>query len=472
MTDILYIQQVKRLCDDFFSTNGYYPGMFVQTFGCQMNDRESEKLQGLLLTMGYKEACNEEEADLVIYNTCCVRENAEKRVYGKLGYLKSCKTKQPNKVIVLCGCMPQREEVLTEINRSYRHVDIVFGTFNKHHFPRLLFEHLTQHKRVIEVLESHIEDEEYSINEFDSQTTRFSPHKAGVTVMHGCDNYCSYCIVPYVRGREKSRSPEEILMEINALVSDGVKEIMLLGQNVNSYGQGLHNPISFAELLTLISEVPGLRRIRFMTSHPKDLSIELIEAIKNCNKVCKHIHLPIQSGSNRILEAMNRGYTGKQYLELLERIRAAIPGIAITTDIIVGFPGEEETDFSDTLEIIQQANFTGAYTFMYSPRKGTPAADLMNEVPKEIIKERFNRLVEAINALQSTHNKKYLNSTVEIMVEDKSDKLKCFTGRTDDNVLVHFESEKDLTPGDLVHVKITGYKTFYMIGDYITTLNR
>ena len=467
-----YIQQIQRLSSDFFSNKGRSPSMFIQTFGCQMNDRESEKLQGLLFAMGYVEAYSEEEADLVMYNTCCVRENAENKVYGRLGHLKTYKIKQPSKVIVVCGCMPQRKEVIEELNRSCRHVDIIFGTFNKHHFPRLLLDHLTHGKRVIEVLEDHIEHEDSSLSEFENQTTRFLPHKAGVTVMHGCDNYCSYCIVPYVRGREKSRNPEEILKEVHKLASDGVKEIMLLGQNVNSYGHGLAHPISFAQLLTLINDVPGLRRIRFTTSHPKDLSLELIEAVKNCNKVCKHIHLPLQSGSNSILKAMNRGYTGKQYIEQLERIRAAVPDIAVTTDIIVGFPGETEEDFADTLEIVQQAHFTGAFTFIYSHRAGTPAANLDKDVPKEVVKERFKRLVDFINSLQAAHNHKYLNKTVEVMVDGKSDKPERYTGRTDDNVLVHFESEKDITPGDIVNVEINGYKTFYMVGNTNPHLKR
>ena len=461
MTETSYIQQVRKLSDGFFSEKGRQPSMFIQTFGCQMNDRESEKFHGLLLAMGYSESYSEEAADLVLYNTCCVRENAEKKIYGKLGHLKAYKRVQPNKVIVLCGCMPQREEVIKEVKRYHRHIDVIFGTFNKHHFPRLLFEHLTHHKTVIEILEDYSET---SADEFDSQTSRLLPHKAGVTVIHGCDNYCSYCIVPYVRGREKSRPAKEILTEIEALADDGVKEIMLLGQNVNSYGHGFESPVSFSELLKRVNEVTGLRRIRFMTSHPKDLSQELIDTIRDCKKVCKQIHLPMQSGSSHILKAMNRGYTKEQYLELVDRLRKAVPNIAITTDIIVGFPGESEADFSDTLEVVRQAKFVGAFTFMYSSRAGTPAADLTDEIPKEVIQARFNRLIEVVNPMQLAHNQQYIHQTVEVMVEGESDKPGWFTGRTDDNVLVHFDSAKAVIPGDIVDVEISGCKTFYMTG--------
>jgi len=476
MTEVSYIQQVRRLSDGFFSEKGRQPSMFIQTFGCQMNERESEKLHGLLLAMGYSESPGEAEADLVLYNTCCVRGSAENRVYGKLGNLKIYKKKNPDKVIVLCGCMPQREEVMEEISRHHRQVDIVFGTFNKHHFPRLLFEYLTHRKRVIEILKDHTEEaeEEASIDEFDGQTTRFLSHKAGVTVMHGCNNYCAYCIVPYVRGREKSRSVEEILTEIAALAADGVKEILLLGQNVNSYGKELGlsgdqaSSISFAGLLRQINEISGLRRIRFMTSHPKDLSQDLIDAIRDCDKVCKHIHLPMQAGSSAILEAMNRGYTKEQYLQLIDRLREAVPDIAITTDIIVGFPGESEADFCDTLDVVEKAKLAGAFTFIYSPREGTPAADLADmkekELPKAIVHQRFNRLIEAINPLQLAHNQRLVHKTVKVMVDGEADKPGLFTGRTDDNVLVHFESEGDLALGDIVDVEITGCKTFYATG--------
>lgn len=442
----MYIGKVHELVSE------KRPTMFIRTFGCQMNDRESEKLHGQLTAMGYTESHSEENADLVLYNTCCVREAAENKVYGNLGRLKAYKVKQPGKIVVFCGCMPQREEVVAEINAHHRHIDIIFGTFNKQELPRLLYEYLTNGGPVVEILQEHLQADD----EFDGQITRFDPHKAGVTIMYGCDNYCSYCIVPYVRGREKSRPLEEVLMEIKALADDGVKEIMLLGQNVNSYAHG------FPELIRAVNDIAGLVRIRFMTSHPKDLSQGLIDAIRDCKKVCKHIHLPMQSGSSRILEAMNRGYTKEQYLDLVARLREAVPGIVITTDIIVGFPGENEEDFSDTLDTVQKAEFTGAYTFLYSHREGTPAADMQDEVPKEIAKERFNRLIETINPLQLAHNRRYLGQTVSVLAEGES------SGRTDDNVLVHFEGKAapDLpaAPGDVLDVKITECKTFYVRG--------
>ena len=454
------IQQVRALNDSFFSKNGRSPSMFIRTFGCQMNDRESEKLQGLLIAMGYVAAPSEEEADLVLYNTCCVRKAAENKVFGKLGYLKAYKAKQPGKVIVLCGCMPQREEVMTEINRHHRHIDVIFGTFNKHHFPRLLYEHLKYRKPVVEILHSHEEGESANSAEFDGQTERFLPHKAGVTVMYGCNNYCSYCIVPYVRGKEKSRPPEEVLAEITALAEDGVKEVMLLGQNVNSYAYG------FSELIRKVNGIPGLNRIRFMTSHPKDLSQGLIDAIRDCKKVSKHIHLPMQSGSSRILQAMNRGYTKEQYIDLITRLRHAVPDIAITTDIIVGFPGETAEDFEHTLDAVRKAGFSGAFTFIYSRREGTPAANLIEEeIPNYEAKVRFNRLLDVINPMQFAYNQKYAGRIVEVMADGESDKSGKFMGRTDDNILVHFKSARDIAPGDIVLVEVKECKTFYMSGE-------
>lgn len=496
-----YIQQVQILSDDFFSSYGRKPSMYIKTFGCQMNDRESEKLQGLLIAMGYQKSSNEDEADLVLYNTCCVRESAENKVYGRLGRLKTIKAKQPGKVIVLCGCMPQRVEVMAELNRFHKHLDIVFGTYNKHHFPRLLHEHLTHRKPVIEILQDHAKDDS---SFFDSQTTRSLAHKASVTIMHGCNNYCSYCIVPYVRGREVSRTPAEILTEIEILADDGVKEIILLGQNVNSYSYG------FSDLIKKVNAVPKLKRIRFMTSHPKDMSQELIDAIGSCEKVSKHVHLPVQSGSSRILASMNRGYNKEEYLQLINRLRERVPDVAITTDIIVAFPGETEEDFRDTLDAVTKAKFAGAYTFIYSPREGTPAADLTDEIPKETAHERFNRLLDVVNPIVLDYNSQCLGRKVEVMVDEvvvdeivlDSNKKGRFTGRTDDNILVHFElgdeagdevgngvgnkvgnkagnevedevvdevghkgdNSKIPKPGDIVLVEITECKTFYMKG--------
>jgi len=451
-----HIQKIHGLSDAFFTEHGRFPSMFIQTFGCQMNDRESEKLFGLLQAMGYVESPSEDAADLILYNTCCVRGKAEEKVFGRLGRLKTYKKAQPKKVIVVCGCMPQRAEVIDELKRSHKHVDVVFGTFNKHHFPKLLLEHLNTGSKVYEILQEHSET---SSEEYDGQTSRFSPHKAGVTVMYGCDNFCSYCIVPYVRGREKSRPIDEVMMEIEALVADGVKEILLLGQNVNSYAYG------FDKLLRKINAVSGVERIRFMTSHPKDLSASLVNAIRDYEKVCKHIHLPIQSGSTRVLEMMNRNYTQKEYLQLIGYLRKAIPGIAITTDIIVGFPGETEEDFENTLEAVKKAEFAGAFTFQYSQREGTPAASFEGELSKKVVQNRFERLLAFLNPIQLAHNKAYIGQIVKVMVD--SDETDIYTGRTDSNVLTHFTSSTKLNLGDIVDVNITSCKTFYIAGEKI-----
>jgi len=461
-----YIRKVYKLNEHFFAKNRRFPSMFIQTFGCQMNDRESEKLAGLLLGMGFTEGQNEKDADLVLYNTCCVRGKAEQKVYGKLGFLKSYKRENPDKILVMCGCMPQREEVMEELRKHHKHLDVIFGTFNKHHFPRLLFEHLLGKRQIIEILQELPSEygEADDLAQFEGQTSRFLPHKAGVTIMHGCNNFCSYCIVPYVRGREKSRPESEIIEEIEALAEDGVREIMLLGQNVNSYGSG------FPGLLRMVNEIKGIERIRFMTSHPKDLSMALIGAIRDCKKVCKHIHLPVQSGSNRILAAMNRGYTQDEYLKLLEYLRNRVPDMAITTDIIVGFPGETEEDFVATLKLVKKADFAGAYTFLYSVREGTPAADLKETTAKFIVKERFDRLLALVNPMQHAYNEKLLNRTVEVMIDEAGSGVGSRigtvtgTGRTNSNVLVHFDT-KGYGPGDIVNVQITNYKTYYVTGE-------
>jgi len=423
-----------------------------------MNDRESEKFSGILAAMGYSEGYSEEEADLVLYNTCCVRKSAEDKIYGRLGALKSQKAKQPGKVLILCGCMPQRKEVMDNLNKHHRHIDIIFGTFNKHHLPKLLHENLTANKRVIEILEAFSPD---SPDAFEGQTSRFLSHKAGVTIIHGCNNFCAYCIVPYVRGRENSRDHKLILSEIKSLAADGVKEVMLLGQNVNSYS---HSDIKFADLISLTEEIAGIERIRFMTSHPKDLSDDLIRVMAASQKVCKHIHLPMQSGSTAVLEKMNRGYTKEGYINLISKIYEAMPDIAITTDIIVGFPGESEADFSDTLDVAKQAKFAGAFTFMYSPREGTPAFNFKQEYPKEVIKERFDRLVAQVNHMQAAFNKRYENQSLSVMSDGISGKGGRYTGRTDSNVLVHFDADASVLNGDILNVHIDECRTFYLKG--------
>ena len=337
----------------------------IVTYGCQMNENDSEKIAGMLTQMGYEEVGNEEIADVVIFNTCSVRENADIKVFGNLGHFKPLKKKNPNMILAVCGCMMQQKEIVDRIMDKYPQVDLVFGTHNIHKFPELLANAQQSPRIVIDVWE-----EGGDIIESVPIERKFI-HKAFVTIMHGCNNFCSYCIVPYTRGRERSREPEKILNEITKLAEEGCKEITLLGQNVNSYGKTLDKPISFANLLRKINEINGIERIRFMTSHPKDLSDELIETMKDCDKVCEHIHLPFQAGSNRILKIMNRRYTKETYLELVHKLKDAIPGISITTDIIVGFPGETEEDFEDTLDIVSKVKFDSAFTFLYSIREGT-----------------------------------------------------------------------------------------------------
>ena len=342
-----FMELVKARIAELAEEKGRPLTCFISTFGCQMNARDSEKLLGILQEVGYVQG-TDEKSDFVLYNTCTVRENANLKVYGRLGYLNGVKRKNPDMMIALCGCMMQEPTVVEKIKKSYRHVDIVFGTHNIFKLAELLFDRLYSKKMVVDIWEGTDEIVE------DLPIERKYPFKSGVNIMFGCNNFCSYCIVPYVRGRERSRNPEDIIREIEGLVADGVVEVMLLGQNVNSYGKTLKNPISFAELLRRVEAIEGLERIRFMTSHPKDLSDELIEVMKESKKICKHFHLPLQSGSSRILNIMNRRYTKERYLELVEKLRTAVPDIALSTDIIVGFPGETEEDFQETLDVVRK----------------------------------------------------------------------------------------------------------------------
>ena len=429
---------------------------FINTFGCQMNAHDSEKLAGMLESMGYEECESEKEADLVIFNTCCIRENAENKVYGNLGYLKHVKEEGKDLKIVLCGCMTQQDAVIEKLRKSFSFVDIIFGTFNLHKFPMLLHSNLTSKSRIIDIWKEHGDMTE------DLPQLRQSGHKASINIMYGCNNFCTYCIVPYVRGREKSRPVEDILREAKALAADNVKELMLLGQNVNSYGKDFENGESFAGLLRKISETDGIERIRFMTSHPKDLSDELILAIKDIPKICGHLHLPFQSGSSRILKKMNRKYSKDEYLSLIEKVKKEIPDIALTTDIIVGFPGETEEDFEETLDLVKRCGFSGAYTFLYSKRTGTPAAVMEDQVPEETAKARFNRLVAAVNPIIRSRNESQIGKTLRVLVDEKS-REGVMTGRAEDNSLVHFEGGEELI-GTFVDVKIEDCVTFYLSG--------
>ncbi|NLK20834.1 MAG: tRNA (N6-isopentenyl adenosine(37)-C2)-methylthiotransferase MiaB [Epulopiscium sp.] len=452
------IKQIRMKNDAEKSRDAKQKYYHISTFGCQMNAHDSEKLEGMLEQMGYEKIEKETDADFILYNTCCVRENAEQKVYGKLGFLKHHKQTKKDVVIAICGCMMQQESVLNAIRKKYRHVDIIFGTFNLYKMPELFQTYLETKETVIDIWKEHKEIVE------DLPSVRKYKFKASVNIMYGCNNFCTYCIVPYVRGRERSREPQDIINEIRDLVADGVKEIMLLGQNVNSYGKTLNKKMTFAQLIRKINEIEGLRRIRFMTSHPKDLSDELIEAMKECDKVCNSLHLPFQAGSSQILKKMNRRYSKEQYLNLAKKIQEAIPGISLTTDIIVGFPGETEEDFLDTLDIVQKIGFNGAYTFLYSKRTGTPAATMDEQVPDEIAQERFNALQKALKPIIAEKTQSMIGKMVEILVEEPSKSDKNFlTGRTNDGYLVHFEGDRTLI-GEFVKVAIIYAKTFYLVG--------
>lgn len=429
----------------------------VQTFGCQMNARDSEKLLGILQEIGY-EPSESEEADIVVYNTCTVRENANLRVYGRLGQLRGLKRKNPHMIIALCGCMMQEKEVVEKIQKSYSFVDAVFGTYNIFKLAELLYNRWESGKMVIDIWDS----QKQVVEEL--PTVRKFPFKSGVNIMYGCNNFCTYCIVPYVRGREKSREPRDIIREIERLADDGVKEIMLLGQNVNSYGKTLDNPVSFAQLLKEIEKIDGIERIRYMTPHPKDFSEELLDVMSQSSKICNHIHFPLQSGSTRLLKAMNRQYTKEQYLNWVDKIREKLPDVSLTTDIIVGFPGETEEDFEDTLDVVRKAQFDSAYTFIYSKRTGTPAASMENQIPEDVVKERFNRLLETVGEVSHSISARYENTDTQVLVESLDDhEPGLVTGRMTNNMLVHFPGTADMI-GKLVDVRLTECKGFYYMG--------
>ena len=429
----------------------------VQTFGCQMNARDSEKLLGILQEIGY-EPTESEEADIVVYNTCTVRENANLRVYGRLGQLRGLKRKNPHMIIALCGCMMQEKEVVEKIQKSYSFVDVVFGTYNIFKLAELLYNRWESGKMVIDIWDS----QKQVVEEL--PTVRKFPFKSGVNIMYGCNNFCTYCIVPYVRGREKSREPRDIIREIERLAGDGVKEIMLLGQNVNSYGKTLDNPVSFAQLLKEIEKIDGIERIRYMTPHPKDFCEELLDVMSQSSKICNHIHFPLQSGSTRLLKAMNRQYTKEQYLNWVDKIREKLPDVSLTTDIIVGFPGETEEDFEDTLDVVRKAQFDSAYTFIYSKRTGTPAASMENQIPEDVVKERFNRLLETVGEVSHSISARYENTDAQVLVESLDDhEPGLVTGRMTNNMLVHFPGTADMI-GKLVDVRLTECKGFYYMG--------
>ncbi|MGI6010388.1 MAG: tRNA (N6-isopentenyl adenosine(37)-C2)-methylthiotransferase MiaB [Ruminococcus sp.] len=455
-----FIEQLKKRVERYKQETGLNPGFKVTTFGCQMNARDSEKLEGILESAGFEKS-DEEHADIVIYNTCTVRENANLKVYGRLGYLNSLKKKNPNMIIGLCGCMMQETQVVEKIKKSYSFVDLIFGTHNIFKFAELLVNRLESGSMIIDIWK----DTDQIVE--DLPVDRKYPFKSGVNIMFGCNNFCSYCIVPYVRGRERSRNPKDILREIEKLTQDGVVEVMLLGQNVNSYGKTLEHPVTFAQLLTEIEKIPKLKRIRFMTSHPKDLSDELIEVMAKSDKICPHLHLPLQSGSSRILKEMNRKYTKEDYLALTEKIRKAVPDISLTTDIIVGFPGETEEDFQETLDVIRKVRYDSAFTFIYSKRTGTPAASMENQVPEAAVKDRFDRLLKEVQQISGEMTGRFLGTVQEVLAEeiDSHDKG-LLTGRLGNNILVHFPGRKDEI-GKLIQVSLDECRGFYYMGSRI-----
>lgn len=453
-----YIAKCKEIISNREKELGRKLKACVATFGCQMNFKDSEKLIGILNEIGYEET-EDEHADLVLYNTCTVRENANLKIYGRLGYLSKLKKENNNMIIGLCGCMMQEEHVVEKIKKSYRFVDLIFGTHNIFKLAELLYERLSGQKSVIDIWQGTTEIVE------DLPSERKYSFKSGVNIMYGCNNFCSYCIVPYVRGRERSRKPEDIINEIKKLVSEGVVEIMLLGQNVNSYGKTLENPMTFAQLLQEIEKIDGLKRVRFMTSHPKDLSDELIDVMAHSKKICKQMHLPLQSGSDRLLKIMNRHYDKQHYLEIVDKLRKAIPDIGISTDIIVGFPGETEEDFNETLDVVKKVQYDSAFTFIYSKRSGTPAAEMENQVPQDIVKDRFDRLLKVVNEISSKKTAKYEGTTQLVMAEEvNSHDPELITGRLSNNTVVHFKGTKDLI-GQELKVKLLEAKGFYYFGE-------
>ena len=453
-----FMEQVQKLVARRSQELGRPLKVYSLVVGCQMNARDSEKLLGILEQAGYIQTDREEDADLVVYNTCTVRENANQKVYGRLGHLNSLKKQNPELKIALCGCMMQEPHVVETIRKSYSFVDLVFGTHNIFKLAELLYLRLVTGQMVIEVWDGTAEIVE------DLPVDRKYPFKSGVNIMFGCNNFCSYCIVPYVRGRERSREPEDILREIRRLVADGVVEIMLLGQNVNSYGKTLKQPVTFAWLLQQIEKIEGLKRIRFMTSHPKDLSDELIEVMRKSDKICRHFHLPLQSGSDRILAAMNRRYTQEKYLSIVEKLRQAMPDISLTTDIIVGFPGETEEDFQETMKVVRQARFDSAFTFIYSKRTGTPAAAMENQVPEDVVKDRFDRLLALVQEIGKEESGRDTGRVMNVLAEEvnRQDE-RMLTGRLGNNVLVHFEGDPSLI-GQIVPVCLLESRGFYYIG--------
>lgn len=448
----------KILLKDIISDNNKY---VLRTYGCQMNEHDSEQVEFILKDAGLEKVEDIENANFIIINTCAIRGTAENKAFGFLGSLKKYKRDNKNLKIIVSGCLPKMDEAFENIIKKHKHVDVLMGTSNYNNLPELLYKSYFSDSPIVDI------SDQYDLDSFELNYSRMYKHKSFVNITFGCNNFCSYCVVPYTRGRERSREPEEIIEEIKTLVNEGVKEVTLLGQNVNSYGKTLENKITFSELLERVNEIQGLERIRFMTSHPKDISDEVINAFENLDKLSNHLHLPVQSGSDKILKEMNRAYNSAQYKTIIDKIKKINPNIALTTDIIVGFPGETEEDFLDTLDLVKYVEYDSIFIFLYSPREGTPAAKMENQIPNDVKMDRFNRLTEVVNEIALKKNKNYLNKEVFVLVDELSkNNDKILSGRTDTFKLVNFEGDESLI-GEIVKVKIDKVGTFSLDGTII-----
>lgn len=457
-----FIMKLREENMRYASRNGHPRLALTETYGCQQNENDTERIRGMLREAGFEFTDDSKKADVVIYNTCAVRENAEQKVFGRLGILKHIKEERRDMLIAVCGCMVQQEHITERIKSVHEHVDLVFGTHALYKMPELLYKAMHEKKTIVD-----IEKSDGAIAE-DIPIMRDDSKKAWVSVMYGCNNFCSYCIVPYVRGRERSRAPEAVLSEVKELVRNGCTEIALLGQNVNSYGRDLDTEIDFSDLMRMVNDIEGVERIRFMTSHPKDLSDKLINTIAECDKVCKQLHLPFQAGSDNILKQMNRKYTKAEYLEKIERVKKAVPGISLSTDVIVGFPTETNEDFEETLDVLRRVQFDNIFSFIYSRREGTPAAKLDFVLTDEEIHANFNRLLEVQNEISKRKNEEYVGRVERVLVDgvSKNDE-NTLSGRCASSKIVNFKGDKSLI-GKYIDVKITEAHTWSLNGKIIS----
>ena len=456
-----FIMKLKEDNMRYAAEYGHTRRALTETYGCQQNENDTERIRGMLKEAGFEFTDDSKRADVIIYNTCAVRENAEQKVFGRLGLLKPIKERRRNMVIGLCGCMVQQEHITEKIKKSHEHVDLVFGTHALYKMPELLYRAINSKKTVIDIASS-----DGAIAE-DIPIMREDAKKAWVSVMYGCNNFCTYCIVPYVRGRERSRTPDAVINEVKELVAEGCSEISLLGQNVNSYGKDLDIDIDFADLMRMVNEIEGVERIRFMTSHPKDLSDKLIKTIAECDKVCKQLHLPFQAGSNKILKQMNRRYTKEEYLEKIAKVKKAVPNISLSTDVIVGFPTETNEDFEETLDVLRKVEYDNIFSFIYSRREGTPAAKLDFVLTEEQIHANFNRMLEVQNEISLKKNREYVGRIERILVDGASKtNPDVLSGRCDSSKIVNFKGDNSLI-GKYINVKITEAHTWSLNGEVV-----